>query len=64
MRGNTHHFLHGAKHEMTQQVRSKLSIAFAIYNRARATARRAGDTKQIDILNKTLGRMIAQAYRH
>ena len=49
---------------MTNQIRSKLSIACTIYNKARTQARRRGDMKQIEALNKTLGRMIAQAYRH
>jgi len=49
---------------MPTKTRSKLSIAFSIYNKARAAARRAGDAKQIDLLNKVLGRMISQAYRH
>jgi hypothetical protein len=48
---------------MTPQIRSKLSIAFSVYNIARAKARRAGDKHQIDLCNKVLGRMVKAAYR-
>lgn len=48
---------------MTPKTRSKLSIAFTIYNKARAEARRRGDVQQIARLNQTLGRMVAQAHR-
>ncbi len=48
---------------MTPQLRSKLSIAFSVYNIARAKARRAGDEKQVELCNKVLGRMIKAAYR-
>ena len=41
--------------------RRKLSIAFSVYNKARAAARRDGDMKRIDLLNKTLGRMVKDA---
>ncbi len=49
---------------MTPETRRKLSIAFTVYNRARAQARRQGDTKQIDLWNKTLGRMVKVAFHH
>ncbi len=49
---------------MTTQTRSKLSIAFTIYNKARTQARRRGETQEIDRLNKVLGRMVSQAYKH
>jgi len=50
---------------MTSQISHKLSIAFSVYNKARAEARRAGDTKQIELCNKVLGRMVKAAYsRH
>ena len=48
---------------MNASIRRKLSIAFTVYNRARAEARRRGDTKKIDALNKTLSRLVRNAYR-
>jgi hypothetical protein len=44
-------------------IRRKLSIAFTVYNRSRAEARIHGDTKKLEALNKTLGRLVKDAYR-
>ena len=38
------------------------SEIFTAYNKARAVARRAGDTKQIERLNKALGILLSKAY--
>ena len=46
---------------MTAITRRKLSLAFTIYNKARAAAR--GDVKKIEQWNKVLGRMVKDAYR-
>ncbi len=48
---------------MTPQIRRKLSIAFSVYNKATAKARRNGDTKTIQALNQVLGKMVKAAYR-
>ncbi len=47
---------------MTAITRQKLSLAFTIYNKARAAAK--GDTKKIEQWNKVLGRMVKDAYRY
>lgn len=48
---------------MTAQTRRKLSLAFTVYNKARADARRHGDIKRISALNKVLGNMVKAARR-
>jgi hypothetical protein len=48
---------------MTTEIRRKLSIAFTVYNKARADARRRGDTHRIETLNKVLGNMVKAARR-
>lgn len=48
---------------MTEQTRRKLSLAFTIYNKAVAQARRAGDAKAIEQWKKTLGKLVKDAYR-
>lgn len=48
---------------MSEKTRRKLSIAFTIYNKAVAQARRAGDVKAVKQWNKTLGRLVKDAYR-
>lgn len=49
---------------MSDRTRHKLSIAFSTYNKARADARRRGDEKTLEALNKVLGRMVRDAYKH
>jgi hypothetical protein len=44
-------------------MRRKLSIAFTVYNAARARARKSGDIKQEEILNKVLGNLVRDAHR-
>jgi len=48
---------------MNNQIRRKLSIAFTIYNQSRAEARRRGDTKKLEAMNKVLGRLVKNSYR-
>ena len=48
---------------MTEQTRRKLSLAFSIYNKAVAQARRAGNVQAVEQWNKTLGRLVKDAYR-
>jgi hypothetical protein len=47
---------------MTNQTQPTKSEIFTAYNKARAVARRAGDTKQIDRLNKALGILLSKSY--
>lgn len=48
---------------MSEQTRRKLSIAFTIYNKAVAQARRAGNVKAVEQWKKTLGKLVKDAYR-
>jgi hypothetical protein len=48
---------------MTALTRSKLSLAFTIYNQSRAEARRRGDAKKIAQMNRVLGNLVRDAYR-
>jgi len=48
---------------MTAESRRKLSLAFTVYNKARAEARRHGDTKRIAALDKVLGNLVKAARR-
>ena len=41
----------------------KLSLAFSLYNTARAEARRLRDTKRMNALNKVLGNLVRDAHR-
>lgn len=47
---------------MTNTARPTKSEIFTAYNKARAIARRAGDTKQIERLNKALGILLSKSY--
>ncbi len=47
---------------MTTTTRPTKSELFTAYNKMRAAARRAGDTKQIERLNKALGILQSNAY--
>jgi predicted nucleic acid-binding Zn finger protein len=47
---------------MTNTTRPTKSEIFTAYNKARAQARRAGDTKQVERLNKALGVMLSKSY--
>jgi hypothetical protein len=51
------------KAKMSEQTRRKLSLAFTIYNKAVAQARRAGNVKAVEQWNKTLGKLVKDAYR-
>ena len=48
---------------MNAQIRHKFSTYFTLYNQSRAEARRCGDTKKIEALNKMLIQHIKDAYR-
>ena len=48
---------------MTDQIRRKLSLAFTIYNKAVAQARRAGNVQAVEQWKKTLGKHVKDAYR-
>ncbi len=48
---------------MPTSTRRKLSIAFSVYNKARAQALRSGDNHQVELCNQVLGRMVRQAFR-
>jgi len=47
---------------MTETTRPTKSEIFTAYNKARAIARRAGDVKQIERLNKALGILLSKSY--
>ena len=47
---------------MTTTTRPTKSEIFTAYNKARAAARKAGDTKRIERLNKALGILLSNAY--
>jgi hypothetical protein len=47
---------------MMTPARPTKSEIFTVYNIARAAARKAGDTKKIDRLNKALGILLSKSY--
>ena len=47
---------------MSNERRSYLSQLFTAYNKAKASARRSGETKLVDRLNKALGILMSRGY--